>query len=46
MGPLVEQQAFLEPIGSILPAEFEQQWLGQQKVSQTHNDERLPELVR
>jgi transposase InsO family protein len=35
----------LEPIGSIPPVEFEQQWLDQQKVSQTHNDERLPVLV-
>ncbi len=35
----------LEPIGSVPPVEFEQQWLDRQAVSQTHNDERLPELV-
>jgi transposase InsO family protein len=34
-----------EPIGSIPPVEFEQRWLDQQPVGQTHNDERLPELV-
>jgi transposase InsO family protein len=35
----------LAPIGSIPPVEFEQQWLDQRKVSQTHNDQRLPVLV-
>jgi putative transposase len=35
----------LEPIGHVPPVEFEQHWLDQQQVSQTHNNELLPELV-